>query len=126
MGWPVWDNGEKIKTPRNPRFPKGFKRGDFVTIIKSDIAVLEEVREESYIYMIVGTCWAENSRTNEDEGGFLLRHYDPTGLFVSSIDTLYNDVSVTFSEVALIDVSVLGGAVQKLNDLIQRIVKDGK
>lgn len=126
MSGTSWDKGI-VDQPvqRKPRFPKGFKKGDFVSIAPSKDRELEELRQQTHVYMIIETCWVENVMTGEEEEGFRLRAYDPTGIVCrESVD--YDDSDVAFSGVAIVDVSTLGIAAQKLNDFIQRIVKDGK
>lgn len=122
----TWDKGVVDHHTRSkPKFPKGFKKGDFVTIAPSKDKDLEEIRKQTHVFMIVDTCWAENEATDEIEKGFTLRSYDPTGI-VNRDPVDYDDIDVAFSGVVLVDVSVLAVAAQRLNDFIQRIVKDGK
>lgn len=124
--FPKWDNGSDPKARRNPRFPNGFKKGDFVTIAKTKNLHLEDLRTNTYVYSIVGTCWIENETTGkEEEKAFRLRPHDPTKIVNENIDD-YSDIEVRFSDIAPIDVSTLAIAAQRLNDLIKRIIKEGK
>lgn len=121
--YPGWEFAASKK--KRPVFPKGFKKGDFVAIRPSNNAGLEELRKESYVYRIVETCWIE--QLSENKPGFVIEGYDPT-FMRSPNDVEWSGATseVTYDEVKLLDVSVLGIAAQKLNDFIQRIIKDGK